>query len=334
MTGPVTQPFQLFTDSTPLLSDPAALQARMADDGYVFLRGVVPEETLASLRHEIVDLCAQHGWLKPGADPMQAIPWTVPKVEGEADFFAVYDEVQRLESFHALAHDEAVIGLMRSLLGPTAFPHPLSICRLVFPDLEEWTTPPHQDFPNNQGTPDLYACWIPLGDCPRALGSLSVLGGSHRLGVLPLKFSLGAGGRTIIPDPRMDALTWRGGDFAAGDVIVFHSLTVHRAEPNRLDHMRISVDYRFQREGEPIAASCLRPHFERLGWDEIYAGWQRHDLQYYWRGKDLPEAEWNSNYHAARAEDFVAGIRSQMHLDQHRMRIAERYSNTDGALSG
>ena len=317
---------QPLTVSNPLLDDPDALRSRFGRDGYIFLRATAPIAQLRDLRRQIVGICARHGWLKPGSDPMDAISWTAAKVEGEDEYFAVYDEVQALEAFHALSHEPAVVTIMKMLLGPTAFPHPLSICRLVFPDVDMWTTPPHQDFPNNQGTPDLYACWIPLADCPREAGSLSILEGSHHLGLLPTCFALGAGERTIVPDERVDALVWRGGDFALGDMIIFHSLAVHRSEVNRRDRMRVSVDYRFQREGEPVTDGCLKPHFARRSWSEIYRGWTRDDLKYYWHGKDLPRAEWDSSVHEARAEDERRGIWAHHLFDERRKALAQRYA--------
>jgi ectoine hydroxylase-related dioxygenase (phytanoyl-CoA dioxygenase family) len=40
---------------------------------------------------------------------------------------------------------------------------------------------------------------------------------------------------------------------AAGDAILFNCLTVHRALPNMTrDHVRLSVDYRYQPAREPI----------------------------------------------------------------------------------
>jgi hypothetical protein len=51
--------------------------------------------------------------------------------------------------------------------------------------------------------------------------------------------------------------------------------------------MRLSVDYRYQAEGEPLAEHVLKPHFGRLSWEDIYAGWKDDSLQYYWRDLDL-----------------------------------------------
>lgn len=315
-----------FVDSAQLIGEPAALRQRFAADGHIFMKGVVPADALLELRRQIVDVCVRHHWLKPGSDPMDAIAWTVPKVEDEEDYLVVYDDIQKIEAFHALAHDPSIVRVMRALLGPTAFPHPLSICRLVFPDIAEWSTPPHQDFPNNQGARDLYACWIPLADCTPRGGSLSVLEGSHLLGILPRRRSLGPGHRTVAPDPRMDPLTWRTGDFRLGDMIVFHSLTVHRAEPNMLDRLRISVDYRYQREGDQITRECLRPHFGRLSWEQIYDGWQRQDLRYYWKDKELDFVDWDFAFNDEQLEDFDLSVQWRLAFNKRREEMASRYT--------
>ena len=171
---------------------PSALKRRFKQDGYVYVPGLNPR-ILLELRREIVEICEACGWLKPGTDPMDAISWKAPTIEGEEAYFEVYDKVQCLQDFHALAHEPAVLGLMQALLGDTAFPHPLSIARLVFPEMPDWSTPPHQDYVNNQGTSELYACWIPLSDCPQSMGSLAILEGSHKLVLFPVGYSLAPG---------------------------------------------------------------------------------------------------------------------------------------------
>jgi Phytanoyl-CoA dioxygenase (PhyH) len=301
-----------FTDSSDLLENPDSLRARFGEDGYVLLKGVVDRDLLRDVRSRIVAICAAHGWFEPGTDPMDAIPGVEPCVEGEERYFEVYDEIQRLEAFHAVPHHATVLSRMTALLGDSAFPHPLSISRLSFPSNEEWTTPPHQDHPNNQGTEDLYACWIPLSECPVELGGLSILPGSHRLGVAPLEFALGPGNRKAKLDDRFEQLEWVGGDLELGDALVFHSLTMHRALPNRTDRMRLSIDYRFQREGEPLTAGCLKPHFARLSWDEIYRGWNREDLKYYWRDKQYTVVPWDSTLHPLSEEDRKEAVRKWM----------------------
>jgi ectoine hydroxylase-related dioxygenase (phytanoyl-CoA dioxygenase family) len=304
-----------FADSTNLLDDAPALRRRFDEDGYVFVRDVVDGDVLQSLRQRVIEACDRHGWLADPADA--AVPRVAPLVEGDEGYFEAYDDIYRLEEFHALPHHESVMRVMRTLLGDTAFPHPLGIARLAFPDNDMWTTPPHQDFPNNQGTSDLYACWIPLGDCPLDLGPLSILQGSHRLGLLPLEFSLGAGNRRAVLDERHDRLQWVGGDFRAGDVVVFHSLTVHRALPNRCRGLRLSVDYRFQREGEPLTEGCLEPHFGRLSWDQVYQGWSRQDLQYYWRTRRFTVTPWDESLHALGEAEMERAVRAWLQWKTH-----------------
>ena len=287
-----------FTDSTPLLDDPDALRARFSDDGYVFVRGAVDPNVVLEVRERITTIIADAGWTDPERSMDAVVTGEGVCVEGEDPYFAVYDQIQRLEAFHAVPHQPSVHRLMRALLGETVFPHPLGIARLSFPANDAWATPAHQDYPNNQGTEDLYACWIPLGACPVELGGLSILSGSHRLGVLPLEFALGAGNRRAVLDDRCEDLDWVGGDFELGDAVVFHSLTLHRSLPNQTDRMRLSIDYRFQRQGEPLTEGCLEPHFGRLRWAEIYDGWERTDLQYYWQALQFDVAPWDPSHHA------------------------------------
>jgi ectoine hydroxylase-related dioxygenase (phytanoyl-CoA dioxygenase family) len=144
------------------------------------------------------------------------------------------------------------------------------------------------------------------------LGPQTILRGSHRLGVLPLEFSLGAGHRRAKLDERLADLEWVGGDFADGDIVIFHSLTVHQALPNTSGRMRLSVDYRFQREGEALTPGCLEPHFNRLTWDDIYTGWERDDLKYYWRTKRFDLVDWDPSLHAISEEEADAGMRDWM----------------------
>jgi len=298
--------------STALLGDPGRLRRRFSEEGYAFFSGVLPVAVLRTLRREILEICAREGWIAGGEDLEAAHAIRAPVNEGEADYFPVYDAIQRLESFHALAHDPDVMRLMRALLGDSAFPHPLGIARLMFPDNNECATPPHQDYPNNQGTPELYACWIPLGDCPREHGGIAILERSHTHGVLPLAFSLGAGGRHAVLEGELATHRWLSRDFAAGDALVFHSHTVHRSLHNLSpDRMRLSVDFRYQREGEALVARSLQPHFGRLEWDEIYAGWSGRAPRRYWEERDYKLVDWDERYHGLPDEHLREAVRQK-----------------------
>jgi len=134
---------------------------------------------------------------------------------------------------------------------------------------------------------------MPLGDCPRRLGGLSVLRGSHKLGILPVRAAEGAGGRHVILDDESEQ-EWFETDFEIGDVLVFHSLTVHKSIPNLTENqIRLSVDYRYQPPSLPIERKSITPHCQVLPWEEIYADWKSEELQYYWRDYDLEFKEYD-----------------------------------------
>jgi ectoine hydroxylase-related dioxygenase (phytanoyl-CoA dioxygenase family) len=281
--------FADMTVSNDLLADREALRARLEDEGYLYFKELIDRDRVLALRRDILEVLADQGWIAGGDQIDDAVAVGMPVREGDEEYFAAYDELQKLESFHGLAHDDDLLGALREALGESAFPHPLKVARLVFPSEPEVSTPPHQDFLNNQGSPRLTAAWIPLGDCPMKQGTLAMLRGSPRFGVLPLQFSLGPGNRqAVLPNEMRDQLTWVTNDFSAGDVLLFGALTVHASLHNATGRMRLSVDFRYQCEGEPASDLVLEPHFQRLSWEDIYAGWESDELKYYWRDLDFP----------------------------------------------
>jgi len=232
-----------------------------------------------------------------GTDPLDGIVDIEMRcTEGDAAYSPVYHEVYRLESFHALPHDAALVSMVETIINCRTIPVPGNKARIWFPKFKEHTTPTHQDFVHYQGSLQALTCWTPVGDCPIELGPLAVLPRSHTVKkVLPHHFSLGAGGLIIQVDdekkkyPQLD-VPWHTTNFEAGDVLFFPALTVHRAFPNVTeDRLRVSLDNRYQREGDKIAAHMLTPHLSDmspLSWEEVYEGWKSDEFKYYWRKQD------------------------------------------------
>lgn len=292
-------------EANELLGDSTAVQARLADDGYLFFRDIIPTDALLELRDQITQILARCGWIQDGDERLAAKAICRPRREGQPKFFEAHDQIIKLEALHGLSHNTRLMDVMRQTLGASVFPHPLCITRLIFPDVPELSTPPHQDFPNNQGTPNLTASWIPLGDCRIEDGSLAIMEGSNKFGVLPLDFHLGAGNRQAVLNEDVKACRWVGADFNLGDLVLFSSLTVHRALNNtNLERMRLSVDFRYQLEGEALTPLCLQPHFERVSWEDIYKDWKSEALKYYWRAKEFSEVPWNAELHALPEADM------------------------------
>lgn len=273
-----------FRDSSALLADPPALRLRACRDGYIFLRGVLPAEALLALRTEIAGLLCELGWIDT-SEPLslRQHPQQDAVFECSSDAYRqFYERLQCLRSFHALAHHPQCRRFADAICGGPGFFHPRHICRLMFPGAARFTTPPHQDYFYIGGTEETWTAWIPVGHCPRALGSLAVLPGSHRHGLLPVEQADGAGGHACSAESDSN---WHAADFQCGDVLCLHSLCVHQGQDNQtVDRLRLSLDLRFQAISEPVHRSSLEPHLQFLSWEQVYRDWPAHDgLKYYWR---------------------------------------------------
>jgi Phytanoyl-CoA dioxygenase (PhyH) len=283
---------QFFIDSTDLLDDPIALRERAAAEGYLFFRKLLPAEAILDVRRDLLGVVDRHGWLLPGQDDLGGA------LDGEAlarvadndmrlDIgvsHAAYHDVQKLPSMHRLPHHPRLVNLYRTLFGEEVLVHPRHIVRMITNHRVVSPTPPHQDFPHIQGTSNTWTCWFPAGDCPRSMGSLTVLRRSDRLGFLPIEPAAGAGGIAVQLCP--GEVEWVEGDIALGDVLTFPSFTVHKAlRTQKPEEIRLSFDVRYQPMSEIVEPGSLQPHCP-LTWEEIYAGWADRELQYYW--KDLP----------------------------------------------
>jgi hypothetical protein len=273
-----------FLDSTELLGDVLALRARLDRDGYLFIRGLLPARIILGVRERLLVKAASGGWLDSDS-PVQAgiaNPAAACK-DPEERYMRVFRGLWMDEELHRLRIHPVVIDLFSRIFGEPALAHPMFVQRNIFPQTDsfDFTTSPHQDRVHIGGATS-YALWMPLGDCPREKGALAVAAGSHTKGILATKVGSGAGGMDIaVPIPG----AWVTGAFRAGDALIFQDVTVHKALPNRTGEIRMSFDARFQPVSQPIADTNMVPYPGCGTWEDVYAGWERSDGQYFW--KDL-----------------------------------------------
>lgn len=291
-----------FIDSTPLLraGDFAGLRARAAVEGYLFFPQLLPVDAVLRVRADMLAVVERYGWRQTGQDALgglidlNALSQT-PDEEMRRDIgvsHAAYHDVQKLPSFHALPHHPVLLALYRGLFGEEVFVHPRHIARMITAHRVMHPTPQHQDFPLVQGSADTWTCWFPLGDCPRSMGGLTVLRGSHREGYIPIQPASGAGGIAVQLCPGQEV--WVEGDYRIGDVLTFPCFTVHKALPSlEPEQIRLSIDARYQAISEPIEEKSLKPHC-KLTWEEVYAGWTDANLQYYWAASAPKLSPWDS----------------------------------------
>lgn len=233
----------------------ADLRASLAVDGFLLLRGLLPAERVLAVRRLIIGIMQAEGWLL-SPEPLHARP-DLP-LEGDPRHRPLYRRLLHHAEFAALAHAPELLAAVGGALGGPVQVHKRIIARLAPP--HQPPTQPHQDFQYIRGSLDTLTAWIPLGDCPRRLGGLAVLPGSHRLGFREHVRSTGAGGFGV-PTAGIDA-PWLSTDYRAGDVLLFPACTIHAALPNRGVHeMRLSADFRYQRPDEAIDPDSLRHHY-------------------------------------------------------------------------
>ncbi|HTM15707.1 MAG TPA: phytanoyl-CoA dioxygenase family protein [Terracidiphilus sp.] len=271
------------------------LHREIGSKGYVLVRNVLPRPDISKVLSEVAEVLSRAGWLNPAHDPADRIA-NAAAACGDPDpaFKTTYREVFNLESFHALPHHPQLKAVMKMIVGERVLIHPKPIGRLIFPNSERLRVHAHQDYRFMNGDPECYTVWIPLHDCPTEVGPLQILEGSHHFG-----FQTHIDENLHVPEIPAGAEMgdeWAGGDINAGDVLIFHSLTVHAAAPNLSDRMRISLDCRFQDYARAInPANLAFAGDSGKSWDEIYQSWRSRNLQYYWKSLPL-------NFQPSRAE--------------------------------
>ena len=273
-----------FAESNELLDDPAAMRRRLRSDGYLFFREILPREEILDVRRQILEICMEAGWLRPGSVPIDGLADRAPVMEQDAEYVDVYARVQALEAFHGLKLNRQILGIMEALFEEAVFPFPQSIGRIAFPRDNARGTPAHQDWIFVGGSTETISCWVPLGDVPLEVGGLKILEGSHKSGFLPPSPAVGPGGRSVEVDP---SLSWRQSEYRCGDILLFKMLTVHSAAENMTeDRLRISADFRFAGTSHAIADEWFQPHFSEFGelfsWESIESGWQNSPVAQYW----------------------------------------------------
>jgi hypothetical protein len=333
-----------FLDSTGLLGDGDALRTRLDRDGYLFIRGLLPAQTVLAVRERLLAKAAACGWLDPASPVLAGIanPSAACK-DPEDRYMRVFRDLWMDEELHRLRINPLVIDLFARIFGEPALAHPMFVQRNIFPQTGtfDFTTGAHQDRVHIGGATS-YALWMPLGDCPREKGALAVAAESHTTGILKTKVGSGAGGMDIaVPIPG----TWVTGAFTAGDALIFRDVTVHKALPNLTREIRMSFDARFQPVSQPIADTNMVPYSGCGTWEDVYAGWKHADGQYFWNDLMLNVVPFDRSHYDLRdamafemaeqgnleARDAILRIIQRDHSEEKRVRAERLLERLDAA---
>ena len=116
-------------DSRALAGDPVALTARLAADGYVFLRGLLPAAQVRAAGELAAAALHAGGWAAAGAPGLG--PAAGPH-EALAD--PAYRAALMSLPFNALPYLAPLRETVRHILGPGSFSYPVKVLRAVPPE--------------------------------------------------------------------------------------------------------------------------------------------------------------------------------------------------------
>jgi len=226
--------------------------------GYVALRGFLDADEVEELQRETNRFIEE---------TVSTLPEEVVYYEDKSNR-ATLKQVQRIHEhddyYMRLATSGKVVGLAEELLGG-----PVTIQNMQyfnkFPRMGK-ATPPHQDGYYFMIKPqEALTMWLSLGHADASNGAVCYVRGSSRKGMRPhgstgtLGFSQGIADWSDEDDRACVQM-----EASPGDMLVHHSLTIHRANNNDSDRDRKSVGFIFYRDDVEIDEEAHAAYQKKL----------------------------------------------------------------------
>ncbi len=240
--------------------DVEVLRARMAEDGYLFVRGLHRRDDVQAARAELLGRLARAGALDPASPTSEG----VINPAGPKDWFTEFNHgagATKGPAFTALVEGAPVMDFFGRFLQRDPLTFDFKWLRVV--GNGEFTGAHLDNVYMGRGSPNLYTVWTPIGDTSLDMGALAVLAGSHRLesfarvretyGRMDVDRDHVDGWFTSDPTELVDRFggRWATADFQAGDVLIFTMFTLHASLTNITNRFRITSDTRYQPADEP-----------------------------------------------------------------------------------
>lgn len=244
--------------SNDILEDTEALRARLAEDGYLLIRGFHNRERVQSARMDFLRKLHAMGRLAPEApleegviaEENKGMMWGGSAEELQADF----------PNFLEVVNEPDVMSFFDRLLGGKSMTYDYKWPRAI---AHGGNTGAHYDIVYmGRGTKNVYTMWTPFGDTPLELGTLAMCLGSQHFNKIKQTYgemdvdrdNVATGWFSDDPIEIVDTYggQWATTSFEAGDAIIFGMYMMHSSLNNTTNRFRISSDTRYQLASEPV----------------------------------------------------------------------------------
>ncbi len=245
-------------DSSNLLGDVAALHERMAEDGYLLMRGLIDREKVLRARQTVMEHMSEKEALTPNTPVLEG----VMPLGGRSVQMMGRKGIAHHPDVMSVLEGEELFNFFNSYFGEPSLTYHYKWLRGV--GNEEYTGAHFDYVYMGRGSTNLHTSWIPFGDVPVHQGTLAMCVGSHRMdsfakirdtyGRMDVDRDKVEGWFTKDPMEIVEKFggQWLTGDFFAGDVILFGMHVMHASTTNLTNRFRLSCDIRFQPVSEPV----------------------------------------------------------------------------------
>ena len=231
------------------------------ENGFAILHGILEQETLEAVKHECEALVAELALQRSAEGKLTN---TYPDASFETRLIRLYEnypdenptifrpELHR-EGFFGLFAHPTLLELADIILGPEIRLYPNYSVRPKLPANKRTEVLWHQDAGYTSKEADVLRMmniWMPLVPVNVENGCMEFIPQSHKWGVVPHEqdeYYLRIHDDYIKP-VEGDAVRI---EIEPGDVVIFSNLLFHRGLPNRTEHIRWSLDFRYQDARQP-----------------------------------------------------------------------------------
>ena len=242
-------------EANDLLDDADALKARMAEDGYLFIRGLQDRDRVGEARRVVLENLNANNQI----DPDYPLDLGVAAAGKRGSFFGGAKQVTHTPEFLSVVNSPEIMEFFERFLDGPVLTFDYKWLRAVGPGNN---TGAHYDVVYmGRGTTNLYTVWTPLDDVTYDMGPLVILAGSHQFdavketyGKMDVDRDHVTGHFTNEPIEMVDQYggQWQTSEFSMGDVIILGMYTMHGSINNKSNRFRISTDTRYQLATDPV----------------------------------------------------------------------------------